>query len=127
MYKELVEWKAKIEGQLTEISNSLSNLQAPKQLATFSPSDPETWVDWLDGTNLDDVRGEDFGPLLDSNELIGVGQECVAQDPLRLPMSKPTARPCQDFVSSRNIELYKEEVTEMNRLVNSAEGARVVQ
>ncbi|KAH7566908.1 hypothetical protein ACOSQ2_023940 [Xanthoceras sorbifolium] len=117
MYKELVTWKAKIEQQLTEISNSLSNLQASKPCATFSPSDPERWEDWLDGTNLDDIHGEDFVPLLEIRELAKVGQEAAVQDPFPPALSKPGDSPCQDFVCAREVELLKEEITKMKRYV----------
>ncbi|KAK9291922.1 hypothetical protein L1049_019874 [Liquidambar formosana] len=42
MHKELVNWKAKIEKQLMEISNSLASMQASKQGTTFSPTS-ERW------------------------------------------------------------------------------------
>ncbi|KAK0603379.1 hypothetical protein LWI29_004339 [Acer saccharum] len=117
MYKDLVRWKAKIEQQLSEFSNSLSNLQASKQCATLSPSDPERWEDWLDGTNLDDIHGEDFVALLENSELANVGQEAVVQDPFPPPLSKPGDSPLQDFVCAREVELLKEEITKMKRYV----------
>lgn len=80
MYGELVIWKSKVEHQLMEITNKLSDLQASKERITFNPSS-ERWEDWLESTNLDNIQGDELVPWFGSTELLNVQQEVVLEDP----------------------------------------------
>lgn len=120
MYRELVKWKAKIEQQVIEVSNSLSSMQASKNCTTFSPSDPAgRWEDWLDSTNLEDIQPEDFGPLFGSNEPVNASGEVAVRDPYSAPppQLKSGDSLSQDPVCTRVLELPKEEMAKMKRYI----------
>ncbi|CAK7328563.1 unnamed protein product [Dovyalis caffra] len=114
MYKEVMTWKSKTEQQLKEISNSLSSMQASKQCTTLSPVS-ERWEDWLEGTNLDNLQGEDFAPWLENTDLVNVRQNASLQEPYNAnqPWLKPCDRSSQEPVCARELELLKEEMAKM--------------
>ena len=97
MYGEFVIWKTKVEQQLGEIKNKLSDLQSSKAHTTLGPS--ERWEDWLDSTNLGIIRGDELAPWFGSTEVLNVEQEVIHQD---LNSSLPT-------------QLLNGELTNMNR------------
>lgn len=119
MYREFMKWKAKIEQQLMEISNTLNSMQALKQCNTFnSPGHPdhEGWEDWLESTNLDDIHEEDIAHILGNTDLGNIGQEAALQDNLAPPSwLKPGGSPFEDPVCARELELLKEEMAKMKR------------
>ncbi|XP_021685142.2 protein DYAD [Hevea brasiliensis] len=115
MYQELMMWKSKAEQQLMEISNSVSSLQASKQCTTFSPVS-ERWEDWLESTNLDNIKGEDFTPWLGSTDLVNVGQDAPLQECSALqPWLKSCDSPSRDPICARELELLKEEMAKVKR------------
>lgn len=75
MYFELVTWKSEVEQHLAEINNKLSNLQASREHTTSS-SPSERWEDWLESTNLDNIRGDELAPWFGTTVL-----EYVSESP----------------------------------------------
>lgn len=76
MYKELEKWKAEIEQKILEISNSLSSMQ--KQHNTLNPPVSESWKDWLGSTDLVTNQQHGFTPWLES-DLVDIQQDDLAQ------------------------------------------------
>lgn len=116
MYRELMAWKSKTEQQLTEISNSVSSMQASKQCTTLSPAS-ERWEDWLESTNFVNIQGEDFAPWLESTDLVNVRRDALVQEPYS--SAQPWLKACdsspQDPVCTRELKLLKEEMAKMKR------------
>lgn len=118
MYKDLIKWKAKSEQQLMEISNTLSNMQSSKQYTTFSPANPERWEDWLEGTNLDDLPGADFGPLLENPDLFNAGREAADRDPYSAQAPQMNPGESRSDCCIRELEILKEEMAKMKRYLD---------
>lgn len=77
MYSDLLSWKSKVEQQLKEITNKLSDMKATKEGTTNLPS--EKWEDWLESTNLDNFQDDELLPWLGS-ELINLEQDVAFQN-----------------------------------------------
>ncbi|XP_061359971.1 uncharacterized protein LOC133304014 isoform X2 [Gastrolobium bilobum] len=58
-YGEFMIWKTRVEEQLVEITNKLSDLQASRECTAFSPPS-ERWKDWIESTNLDNIQEDEF-------------------------------------------------------------------
>uniref|UniRef100_A0A2P2KAZ2 PTC1-like winged helix-turn-helix domain-containing protein n=1 Tax=Rhizophora mucronata TaxID=61149 RepID=A0A2P2KAZ2_RHIMU len=115
MCGELVIWKSKTEKQINEILDSLSNMQSSKQCTNFSPAS-ERWEDWLESTNLDNIKGEDFAPWLESTGLANFGHDDSLQVSCSAP--QPWLKPCDSLsedVCIRELQLVKEGMVNMNR------------
>ena len=87
MHEELVEWKAKIEQQLTETSNSLSVVQVSNQCATFSPSASGEWENWFGSNELGNIP-VDFPNWLENGDLVDMVPEEIVPDPYKAPPSE---------------------------------------
>ncbi|OIW19494.1 hypothetical protein TanjilG_16863 [Lupinus angustifolius] len=84
-YGELVIWKTKVEQQLVEITNKLSDLQASRECTTLSPHS-EKWKDWIESTNLESIPDHEFATWIGgSSELLNVPPEVVFEDPNSAP------------------------------------------
>lgn len=75
----MVEWKAKIEQQLTEISDSVSVVQASNQCATFTPSASGEWDNWFATNELGDIP-VDFPNWLENGDLVDMAPEKIVPD-----------------------------------------------
>lgn len=117
MCKELVTWKAGVEQQLLEISNSLSSLQASKQCTIFSPSASERWEDWLESTNLDNFQGGNLAPWLENPELINFGHDAAVQDTDLAPLawSRPGHSPFQGPICAQELDTLNEDMAKIKR------------
>ncbi|XP_027922193.1 protein DYAD-like isoform X2 [Vigna unguiculata] len=78
--EDMLIWKTKVEQQLMEIDNKLSDVRPLRELTTSNYL-PVSWEDWLESTNLDIVHGNEFSPWFGNPELLDVPQEIVLQEP----------------------------------------------
>lgn len=79
-YGEFAIWKTEVEQHLMDITNKLNALQAPRECTTFSPPS-EKWKDWLENTNPDNTQDDGLATWIGSSELFNVPQECFLEDP----------------------------------------------
>ncbi|KAG5041355.1 hypothetical protein JHK82_013463 [Glycine max] len=98
MHENMLIWKTKVEQQLMEITNKLSDVRKLREDTTLSYP-PVSWEDWLESTNIDNIQGKELAPWFGNPELLNVPQEVVLQD---LNSSLPT-------------QLHSVELTNMNR------------
>ncbi|TKY60500.1 DYAD protein [Spatholobus suberectus] len=80
MHEDMLIWKTKVEQQLMDITNKLSDVRTLREHTTSSYP-PIRWEDWLESTNLDNIQGNELAPWFGSPELLNVPQEVVLQDP----------------------------------------------
>jgi len=86
MHEDMLIWKNKVEHQLMEIANKLSDVRTLREHTT-SNYFPVSWEDWLESTNLDNIQGNEFSQWFGNPELLNVPQEIVLQEPnLTLPI-----------------------------------------
>ncbi|KAH1251317.1 Protein AMEIOTIC 1 [Glycine max] len=98
MHENMLILKTKVEQQLMEITNKLSDVRKLREDTTLSYP-PVSWEDWLESTNIDNIQGKELAPWFGNPELLNVPQEVVLQD---LNSSLPT-------------QLHSVELTNMNR------------
>jgi len=98
MHEDMMIWKTKVEQQLMEIANKLSDVRTLREHTTSNYL-PVSWEDWLESTNLDNTQGNEFSPWFGNPELLNVPQEIVLQEPN----------------STLPIQLQSEELTNMKR------------
>ena len=79
-YGEFTIWKTKVEQQLAEITNKLSDPKASREFPTLSPPS-ERWKDWIESTNLGSIPEDEFATWIGSSELLNIPQEVVLEDP----------------------------------------------
>lgn len=109
-------WKAKVEQQMLEISNSLSSLQTSNQCTIFSPSASDRWEDWLESTNLDNIQGGNLAPWLESPELINFGHHVVQEtDVAPVAWSRPGSSPFQGPICAQELDIPSEEMAKIKR------------
>lgn len=80
MNEDLLICKTKVEQQLMEIANKLSDVRTLRELTTSNYLST-SWEDWLESTNLDNIHGNEFSPWFGNPELLDVPQEIVLQEP----------------------------------------------
>ncbi|XP_050256276.1 protein DYAD [Quercus robur] len=117
MHEELIAWKAQVEQQLMEIKNSLSSAQASKQDTTFSPPNSERWEDWLEGSNLDNIQGNELVPFYESTDLFNDKQLQIPYSAIP-PQMMPGNSSSEDPVCAGDLEPVKEEMAKMKRDVS---------
>ena len=117
MCKDLMTWKARVEQQLLEISNSLCSLQASNQCTLLSPSASDRWEDWLESTNLDNFQGGNLAPWFESPELINFGQDGVVKDTDLAPLasSRHGRSPSQGPICVQELDVLNEEMAKIKR------------
>lgn len=65
----MLEWKVRIEKQLTEISDSVKVVQVPNQCTTFSLSASGEWENWFGSNELGNIP-VDFPNWLENGDLV---------------------------------------------------------
>ncbi|XP_061369908.1 protein DYAD-like isoform X2 [Gastrolobium bilobum] len=128
MYDGMLIWKTKIEQQLVEITNKLSDLQRSSEHTNFSPPSVR-WEDWLESTNLDNIQGDEFAPWFGNPELLNVPQAVVLQDPNSTLPTLPPSEELTDMKSDlvelvpKKLEEHQPNVTpDSSTIVNSISG-----
>lgn len=90
MHENMLIWKTKVEQQLIEITNKLSDVQKLRE-DTTSSYPPVSWEDWLGSTNTDNIQGNEL-----NLELLNVPKEVVLQD---LNSTLPTQLQCVELTN----------------------------
>ena len=99
-----MEWKARIEQQLTEISDSLTAVQVPNQCATFSPSAPGEWENWFGSNELGNIP-VDFPNWLENCDLVDMApQDDQVQYPFQAAPTKEKPSNVVVKIESETIE-----------------------
>lgn len=80
MHEDMLIWKTKVEQQLMEVTNKLSDLRTSRGHSTSSYP-PVRWEDWLESSNLDNVQGNEPALGFGNPGLLNIPQEVVLQDP----------------------------------------------
>ncbi|RZC13314.1 Protein DYAD [Glycine soja] len=93
MHENMLIWKTKVEQQLMEITNKLSDVRKLREDTTLSYP-----PDWLESTNIDNIQGKELAPWFGNPELLNVPQEVVLQDlnsslPTQLHRNQPNVTP----------------------------------
>nr|XP_007159925.1 hypothetical protein PHAVU_002G279200g [Phaseolus vulgaris]XP_007159926.1 hypothetical protein PHAVU_002G279200g [Phaseolus vulgaris]XP_007159927.1 hypothetical protein PHAVU_002G279200g [Phaseolus vulgaris]ESW31919.1 hypothetical protein PHAVU_002G279200g [Phaseolus vulgaris]ESW31920.1 hypothetical protein PHAVU_002G279200g [Phaseolus vulgaris]ESW31921.1 hypothetical protein PHAVU_002G279200g [Phaseolus vulgaris] len=125
MHEDMLIWKNKVEHQLMEIANKLSDVRTLREHTT-SNYFPARWEDWLESTNLDNIQGNEFSQLFGNPELLNVPQEIVLQEPnLTLPIQLQSEEltnmksNLQDLVPKKLDEDQPNVTPDSSRTVNS--------
>lgn len=111
-FEELMKWKTKVEQQVVEITNVLSDMQGPKQNTVSKPEESEQWENWLEITNLDSFQGNELVPWFESNNLVNSEEEVIVQDPY---LAQPLRSKHGDSSSQDLFCKIKEEMAKMER------------